>query len=492
MTIPAGISSIGHNVFEYYSDDNPNVVDFVYKGTIEQWCSIEFNGFGCYYNLFINNQKQVDINLPNTITTVNTDTFSWCYSLESISIPGSVTSIGTNAFKKCVNLIRVSLPESITCINYSLFSGCSSLVDINIPEGVTTINNAAFDDCSKLESITLPVSVTSIENCFERCPELKKIYYNGTLEQWYLIKKTSLRNYDLYINNQKVVNVVLPEGVDRIEDKAFYGCSSLESITIPDTVTNIGKYAFFNCSNLGSITIPESVTNIDEGAFAGCSGLQIINIPENVTNIGSYAFCRCSGLTSFTIPEGITTIEEGTFESCTNLTNVIIPESVTTLTGKAFANCHNLCIVLPKRLTKIIFSDRYSSWMNCGPFDACSNITITICKSSILEAKTLIGAKDVTLIVGSGINSISNSAFADCESLRAISIPSSITYIGLNAFNNCTNLSEATFEDTTSIWYKTDSANFQNGSSLGNMSETSKIANANKLRNNSNKFLYCK
>ena len=61
--------------------------------------------------------------------------------------------------------------------------------------------------------------------------------------------------------------VIIKEGVTKIGDFAFYGCSSLTSVTIPKSVTEIGNWAFSGCSALTSITIPESVTEIGKGAF---------------------------------------------------------------------------------------------------------------------------------------------------------------------------------------------------------------------------------
>lgn len=63
-----------------------------------------------------------------------------------------------------------------------------------------------------------------------------------------------------------------------IEEWAFYGCTSLQSIVIPNSVTEIGMRAFSGCTSLQSIVIPDSVTQIGESAFSRCSSLQSIEI----------------------------------------------------------------------------------------------------------------------------------------------------------------------------------------------------------------------
>ena len=55
--------------------------------------------------------------------------------------------------------------------------------------------------------------------------------------------------------------------LEKVEDSAFSGCSSLTSVTIGNSVTTIGWVAFLGCSSLTSVTIPDSVTNIGDHAF---------------------------------------------------------------------------------------------------------------------------------------------------------------------------------------------------------------------------------
>ncbi len=212
--------------------------------------------------------------------------------------------------------------------------GSATATDIVIPSTyndlpVTSIGRYAFYNCSSLTSVTIGNSVTSIGyRAFEDCSSLTGVYitdiaawcaiefdYGGYSNPLYYAK-------NLYLNNQLVTNLVIPDGVTSIGEYAFYGCSGLTSVTIPDSITSIGFGAFGYCSSLTSVTIPDSVTSIGEYAFYGCSGLTSVTIRGDVTSIGLGAFWDCSSLTSITIPDSVTSIGSSAFEDCSSLTGV--------------------------------------------------------------------------------------------------------------------------------------------------------------------------
>jgi len=73
--------------------------------------------------------------------------------------------------------------------------------------------------------------------------------------------------------NGKSKEIIIPDTVTIIGDKAFSGCKRITKITIPETVTCIENMAFFNCQKITGIHIPESVTDIAENAFLDCKKL---------------------------------------------------------------------------------------------------------------------------------------------------------------------------------------------------------------------------
>ena len=97
-------------------------------------------------------------------------------------------------------------------------------------------------------------------------------------------------------------DVVIPEGVTSIGDKAFYWNLSATSVFIPEGVTSIQWMAFSRCNLLTKMTIPGSVVCIGEGAFQECANLVLLHIIGKVERIEADAFKDCYKLTDVFSP----------------------------------------------------------------------------------------------------------------------------------------------------------------------------------------------
>ena len=212
-------------------------------------------------------------------------------------------------------------------LDYDLFSSLPvDLIDTTVIfEEIHTENGFYIEDnvlikCdNKVENVVIPDGITQIDDyAFELCTQLKTVMIPGSV--------TSIGD-DAFYGCYRLTSITLPNSVTYIGDRAFSGCGSLTSITIPSSVTSIGERTFSYCDKLTSITIPNSVTSIGSAAFRECGSLASITIGSGVTSIGEEAFYNCGSLTSITIGSGVMSIGDDAFDGCYNLTNIVVDKN---------------------------------------------------------------------------------------------------------------------------------------------------------------------
>ena len=151
--------------------------------------------------------------------------------------------------------------------------------------------------------------------------------------------------------------VVIPEGVKRLEKSAFSDREKLEKIVLPDSLEYIGKDCFLNCPKLKAIYMGENVSFIGQGAFGGTGYYYNEKNWENgVLYIGSYAVCSNLGYVTeyLKIKEGTRLIAAGCLSYNETLNRVEIPDSVLHINEFAFYYCKNLkSVKMSRRLTSI-------------------------------------------------------------------------------------------------------------------------------------------
>lgn len=93
--------------------------------------------------------REVQYDIPDSVTTISDWTFSECSKLNRISIPDSVDEIGEGAFCNCKLLDELIIPDSVERIDDCAFRGCESLERILIPKSVVELGWGLFDECSE-------------------------------------------------------------------------------------------------------------------------------------------------------------------------------------------------------------------------------------------------------------------------------------------------------------------------------------------------------
>lgn len=178
---------------------------------------------------------------------------------------------------------------------------------------------------------------------------------------------------------------------------------------------------------------------IENGVLRGYNGSEReLVIPQGVTEIIGFLFEGDQRLRRVVIPEGVKRIGICAFRSCTQLEEVVLPSTLEIIDEKAFSECISLeRIELPKRLRSLAY-------------DAFEYTQVALLHEKedkddpvLYVGTTAMGFKGVKppkhLIIRDGTTRIGDQAFFDTD-IEELTLPDSIEYIGLGAFNNCTKL----------------------------------------------------
>ena len=202
-------------------------------------------------------------------------------------------------------------------------------------------------------------------------------------------------------------------------DGIYYNLNSSGDTKTAEVTENPNKYS-------EDIVIPETVTYND--------------VTYSVSSIGESAFYNCFGLISVAIPNSVKSIGNFAFSGCSNLTALTIPVSVTSINEQSFPYCGSL--------TSIIVEDgntEYDSRDNCN---------------AIIETSTnklIVGCKNTQ--IPSSVTSIGILAFNGCKGLTTITIPKSVIKIEHAAFGNCSALASIVVESDNPVFDSRDNCN---------------------------------
>lgn len=238
-----------------------------------------------------------------------------------------------------------------------------------------------------------------------------------------------------------------------IADRAFYGCSNLQSITIANSVQIIGNSAFTNCSALTTLTLPTKLTAIGDSAFSGCTGLTSLQLPSKLTQIGKSAFHNCTGLTALEIPATVTIIGSNAFSSCSGLQSITVAEGNTAFTsvdGVLFNLDQTMLIRYPiaKAGTSYTVPDTVTTLASFA-LESCAGLTEITLPSSLttVGAWAFAGTSISSIQIPNRVTSIEDHAFCACTALTDVQLSSGLQTLGAGAFWGCTALTDIVLPD---------------------------------------------
>ena len=455
---------------------------------------------------FSENRDLTSVVIPDGIETIGNAAFLWCSNLVSATInTTTLETIPDGMFQRCPALTEITIPEGVKTIRGLAFLGCEAMVTVNLPSTLKTIVINAFDSCtgvkfynvtasanpsppfrseggvlyngamttivryplgSEASSFTIPKDVTNVGTTLVDAANLENIIVHdesaafSSSDNGMLLNK--LGTILIVCPAGKGGDLVIPDGIVTVNDRAFEGCKNLTKISIPSSVQFLNvDFTFRNCDNLvgfevadgndffvtdqhgvlfnkdmnrlvaypnarhdDDYEVPSGVLNIANDAFYTSLYVKNIKLPDGLTSIGRRAFFDSRSLESINLPNTITSVGDNFFTGCVHLKDVNIPDNnlFTTVVNRMFTKTESLTsIEIPKHITAI--------------------------GTAAFEGS---GIENITL--PDGLTTIGERAFVETN-LTSIVIPENVSSIGTNAFDGSLNLKEITFliDDPTTM-----------------------------------------
>lgn len=307
-----------------------------------------------------------EIIIPGSVKVFNA-TLQNMKQLKTLTFDEGVEEIASGSVVSgCKSLTTIHLPSSLQKLSgTSTFSGASALTDITLPEGIAITEGSTFSECTSLESIELPASITTIpSHMFAGCSALERVTAKGIITAIGNGAFGSVTDW----KDQETADTALTEipdlsQVTSIGDRAFYGCSALETVDL-HSVTTMGYAAFQGCKalsgeidlsnleeipgnafcydpNITSVITCPTLRSIGKWAFIW-AGISTISLPETLNSIGTYTFYKASLSGTVALPDSLTQLGASAFSGCKEVEAIQIGSGLTDIPPNAFAGCTNL------------------------------------------------------------------------------------------------------------------------------------------------------
>jgi len=373
------------------------------------------------------------LTIATNVTAFGQDTYRGGYDADWLNERVSYSCRWGGSRLKSIEVLEGN--PIFSSINGMLFKGsylcrCPPAIsgNITIPQNVQSLNMLAFHGCGDLMNIFLDGDNPSFS-------AIDGVLYSKDGSQVLAVPggrsiveiSSSAKSILTASRSPSLKTIVIPDGVESIEDAAFSDCDKLECLKLPGSVSKIPYDCFYGCSSLTSVTFSVGLSAIDMQAFAYCTRIENFDLPESITSLGDGAFQGCRMLGRVTMKgNAITDIPDRCFAWCSSLTSVVFSVGVEIIGEEAFAGCLGLRMVdLPPALELI----------TTRAFDGA-------------------GLSEVSL-AGNEL-SVEMYAFGSCSALNMVRVDHSVKNIDPRAFVSCSSISEYKLIDESAYYSVTN------------------------------------
>lgn len=399
--------------------------------------------------------------------------FYGCHKLSSIDL-STIESLGASCMSGTA-IERVELPN-LKSWDYGVFEDCKKLTSVTFPVTIDNIPTRAFWNCENLSTIDLSHCSIIGGGALYNCTSLTDIkLFNVKQTEW----TTSYENYQSckvgsFMNCNNLTSVDLGS-IQKLGDRAFYGCTSLKKITLPSTITNLGWECFDGATIVTSMaTVPPVIDKSeDETSSIPMGEFVLVNVPE--ASLDSYKSANYwKDMAKRIFPIGtkfdydVTTEAQPSTSDLLDKVGLKNANSIVSLKVKGSINSYDVMVIRNKmdNLHYLDLSDANVVENSYEYYTGCSTKNDTIGRNAFRELSKLVtislpnsvkaiesGAlykctKLKSVVLPENLQSIeygdwSSGAFADCYSLTDVKLKA-CNFIGSYAFSNCYALNHVT------------------------------------------------
>ena len=412
---------------------------------------------------FYNNMtstKLTGITLNDGLTTIGDDAFYNCAGLTTLNIPSSVTTIGDFAFGHCDGLTEVVINGGVTTIPQAAFYGNSNTLKYDFTAyasvpALASIN--AFIDINNSCQIYVPIALYedwiaatnweyykdyiiaeevpglynydtgALRYTWDQLIERGDLEVNGATLEYFngdltgklvvapgitVIAGAAFLKNDHSILGSNLSALVLPEGLEVIEESAVRSFNNLKYINIPSTVRAI--YGDFGVT----VTIYDVLFDLDIADLTAYCDIYFEDIGSSPIWNAQNVYVNGELVTDLVIPEGTTRISSYAFYGVKCLNTITIPSSVTTIENSALVGCE---------ISEFIVD------ANSNYFCTENGILFNKTKTRLISYPT---TKDGGYVIPNTVTTIDEGAFLHADYLDSITIPSSVQVVGSRAFES--------------------------------------------------------
>jgi len=235
-----------------------------------------------------------------------------------------------------------------------------------------------------------------------------------------------------YIEEEGITDVVIPDGVQKINGYVFCDCSDLSRIFLPKSVSEINSLQWFELEAI-LVDSENPYLTSEDGVLYNKEKTVLIRypskrkterfvIPDSVKMIVDRAFARCSYLKEIIIPDGVQKIDFSVFSRCSSLSSIFLPKSINEVKHPNYNDFEEILV------------DSENPYLT-------SEDGVLYNKEKTVLIRYPSKRKTERFVIPDSVKMIANRAFEECSYLKEVIIPDGVQEINGHVFYGCSDLS---------------------------------------------------